>query len=280
MLIERASLLDRTVRNQMVVENLPLVGYLASEICAKATHLSREDLASVGAIALLSAAESFNPSLGVPFGAYARRRILGAFADDMRSSDWATRGARKRIKEARAVQDTLTAVLGRKPTLAELAESMGVDQEAASAALRDAARTVVGIDDAMADYLASDTETPEQQLLAAERSGVLLTAVDVLPERMRHIVRRIYFDGSSVKEVALELGITHSAVSQQRSEAMRLLRDGLQAHYADSDTVSDAEPASRIAAQRRNNYVKTLGEQAAGGIARTARSAQWLRPVV
>jgi RNA polymerase sigma factor for flagellar operon FliA len=272
--------LEKSARNQMVVENLPLVGYLASEMCAKATHLSREDLASVGAIALLTAADSFNPSLGVPFGAYARRRILGAFADDMRSADWATRGARKRIKETRAVQDTLTSVLGRKPTIAELSEALGVDAETAHAALADAARTVVGIDDVMAEYLVSESETPEQQLLAAERSGMLATAVDVLPEKMRHIVRRIYFGGASVKEVAAELGITHSAVSQQRSEAMQLLRDGLATHYPDTDRTAAPEPTSRIAAQRRNQYITTFGEHAAGGLARAAHAVQHLKPAI
>lgn len=254
----------------MVVENLPLVGYLASEMCAKATHLSREDLASVGAIALITAADSFDPSMGVPFGAYARRRIVGAFADDMRSADWATRGARKRIKETKVVQDTLTAALGRTPTTAELAQALGVDEESVVAAQRDAARTVVGIDDAMNDYLVADTETPEQRLLADERTAVVRTAVDVLPEKMRHIVQRVYFDGATVKEVAAELGITHSAVSQQRSEAMRLLRDGLDTHYADTDNAVVVQPASRVAAQRRTSYLKAFGEQAAGGIVHAA----------
>ena len=72
-------------REELIVDNLPLVGYLVSSLCARATHLSRDDLASVGAIALITSADSFDPTLGVPFGAYARRRITGAFADEMRS---------------------------------------------------------------------------------------------------------------------------------------------------------------------------------------------------
>ena len=101
--------MNRAERNKLVVENLPLVGYLVSEVWAKARHLSRDDLASAGALALITSADAFNPDLGVPFGAFARRRIIGAFADDMRSSDWATRSARRRIKETVAVQETLAA---------------------------------------------------------------------------------------------------------------------------------------------------------------------------
>jgi len=37
---------NRNERNALVVENLPLVGYLVSDLCSRATHLSRDDLAS------------------------------------------------------------------------------------------------------------------------------------------------------------------------------------------------------------------------------------------
>ena len=65
--------MNRAERNKMVVDNLPLVGYLVSEVWARATHLSRDDLASAGAVALITSAEAFDPTLGVPFGAFARR---------------------------------------------------------------------------------------------------------------------------------------------------------------------------------------------------------------
>ena len=127
-------------RNRLIVENLPLVGYLASETHARATHVPREDLVSAGALALVTAADAFDPDLGVPFGAYARRRILGAFADEMRSMDWAPRGVRSRIKETTRVQDALSAALGRQASIAEIATTMGVSQGEVSSALADAAR--------------------------------------------------------------------------------------------------------------------------------------------
>ena len=132
--------MERHERNKLVVENLPLVGYLVSEVWAKARHLSRDDLASAGALALVQSADSFNPDLGIPFGAFARRRIVGAFADEMRSEDWATRGARRRIKETLAVQDTLVSALGRKPNVDEVASALGVDREAAAAGDRKSTR--------------------------------------------------------------------------------------------------------------------------------------------
>ena len=62
---------------------------------------------------------------------------------------------------------------------------------------------------------------------------------------MRYVVEDTYFGDRTVKDLAAELGSTHAAVSQQRSEAIRLMRDGLTAHYAD-DPEQPFEPQSRI----------------------------------
>lgn len=257
--------MNKTERNALVVENLPLVGYLVSEVWAKATHLSRDDLASAGAVALITSADAFDPTLGIPFGAFARKRIVGAFADEMRSSDWASRGARRRIKETVATRDTLTAALGRTPLVDEIASAMGVDRAEVTAGLTDAARTVSTIDETTAEFLIADTALPEESLLSTERLDYLNAAIEALPEKMRVIVRQVYFDDRSVKEIAEELGITHSAVSQQRAEAIRLLRDGLETHYSDSyysDAQPDYVPVSRIAPATRSAYLARVASYA------------------
>jgi RNA polymerase sigma factor FliA len=267
---------NRSDRDSFIIENLPLVGYLVSDLLARATHLSRDDMAAVGALALVTAAEAYKPELGIPFGAYARTRIVGAFADEMRSADWASRGTRKRIKETLAVQESLSAALGRTATLDEIAGALGVDRATAAASLADASRTVSSLDETVADHLASDLAAPEEHLLADERARYVQAAVDALPERMAHIVRRIYFDECTVKDVAEELGITHSAVSQQRSEAVRLMREGLVEHY---ETDAPTEPTAKLSAARRSAYLARLAQQAvasvsvAAGEQRTARAA-------
>ena len=263
--------MNRRERNALVVENLPLVGYLVSEVWAKARHLSRDDLASAGAVALITSADAFNPALGVPFGAFARRRIIGAFADEMRSSDWATRSARRRIKETLAVQETLAAALGRTPHVNEIADALGVDRETAAAGLADAARTLSALDDTTAEFLVADTAMPEESLLSTERLVYLRAAITALPEKMRAIVEQIYFDDRPVKDIAAELGTTHSAVSQMRAEAIRLLRDGLSTHYADdAENAVAYQPQSRIAPARQGAYLARLADLATVGMTRAA----------
>jgi RNA polymerase sigma factor for flagellar operon FliA len=258
---------DRSERNRLVEDNLAIVGYLVNDVCRRATHLSRDDLASAGAMGLVLAADSFDASLGVPFGAFARRRILGAIADEMRAADWATRTARKKIKESLAVQESLTAALGRTPNVDEIAASLGVDRAAAGEALADAARTVSSLDDSIADTVAAQVASPEDSLLETERTGYVLAAVQSLPERMRYIVEQIYYEDRSVKDLAEELGTTHSAVSQQRAEAVRLMRDGLTAHYAD-EPAAEQEASSRIAPARRSAYLARLAENASAAMSR------------
>jgi RNA polymerase sigma factor for flagellar operon FliA len=256
--------LTRINRNQLVLENLGIVGYLVNDLCSRATHISRDDMASAGALALITAAEAFDPDLGVPFGAFARRRIIGAFADEMRAADWATRTVRKRIRETLGVQETLMSALGRTPDIDEIASALGVDRETAAGALADSSRTVSSLDVGLGDLLASSISTPEETVLGGERDGFVTAAVQALPEKMRYIIEQIYFEDRTVKELAEELGLTHSAVSQQRSEAMRLMRDGLAAHYVEE--TPQEEPHSRISPNRRHSYMARLAEYASASM--------------
>ncbi|WP_156253688.1 sigma-70 family RNA polymerase sigma factor [Pseudactinotalea terrae] len=257
--------MDRATRNAIVEENLPLVGYLVSDAIRRATHLSREDLVSVGTLALISAVEAFNPDLGVPFGAYARQRIVGALLDDMRASDWATRGVRSRIRQTTAAQDALAMDLGRTPSRAELAAALDVDAATVDATLAEAARSVQPLDDLLTDTLADGSSSPQEQVLTREQSEYVRAGVRLLPERMRYITEQIYFHDRSVNDLAAELGISHSAVSQQRSEAVQMLRQAMAVHYGDQlPTEAHAAPGSA----RRRAFMTEFAALTAGGFTR------------
>ena len=169
------------------------------------------------------------------------------------------------------MSETLAARLGRAPSHEEMASALGLTAEQVRAGLADAARTV-GPLDAAADALASDTVAPEEAALEGERLRYLSAAVTALPERMRLVVTEIYLEGKAVKDVAAALGLTSSAVSQQRSEALRLLRRGLEAHFPDecepaSPAVDGDEPTASVT-PRHAAYLESLG-----------RTAQSLRPI-
>lgn len=243
----------------MIVENLPLVGYLVSKVISGATHLSRDDLSQAGAIALIQVVDSYDAERGIPFGAYARERIIGALKDEMRGNDWAKRATRKTIKTTLAVQETLTARLGRTPSVDEMAGALGVDRDTAAEGLAFASRTVSSLDGGGAEYLEADVPIAESELLVTERLSYLHAAIAALPERMRAVVTAIYLDDRSVGDVAIELGVTHSAVSQQRAEAVRLLRDGLESHYAEETPNAPVQLRSAPGA-RQTAYLANLAD--------------------
>lgn len=258
--------MDTADRDALVLANLPLVGYLVADLCKRADHLSREDLASVGTLGLIAAAANYDAERGVPFGSYARRRIIGALVDELRQQDWASRSERRRMNEAKRVQETLTDALGRPPTVAEVADAMGVDTAAARAALEGASRRDESLDadGDMGDRLVHDGPTPEDEMLAREQTLMVRQAVASLPPRLRRVVEEIYFKGRSVSDVAKDDGLSYSSISHARAEAVRMLREGLATHYP------DGEPAGPDAGAtgRRKEYLETLGTRTAGGLTR------------
>jgi RNA polymerase sigma factor (sigma-70 family) len=69
-----------------VEDYLPLVDSVVAKFSRRGlpANVSREDLHSVGVLGLIDAANRFDPSKGVPFECYARLRIGGAIADDLK----------------------------------------------------------------------------------------------------------------------------------------------------------------------------------------------------
>ncbi len=253
--------MPQRARNQLVVDHLHIVGAATARLSSRATHVSRDDLASAGAFALVRAAETFDASLGIPFGAFARGRIDWALKDELRSMDWAPRAIRVRARRTTTARERLAATLGRTPTVAEIAAAMGVDATEVREGLADAERLILSLDAADEREVAGTDQLPEDLAVATERAALLHRAIDALPDRKRSIIRAVYFEDRTVTEVADELGVSHAAVSQHRAEAVRMLRDALDRHYAD-DARAAAHRASRSSAPVIDSYLERI---AAGG---------------
>src|SRR5690349_16790504 len=228
----------------LIRENMPLVGHMVREMLFKVPpHVHRDDLASAGYAALVTAAQAFDPARGIPFGKFAAVRVRGALLDELRSSDWASRSVRARARRADVARQELTAKLGRTPTAAELAELLGVGVAELASVDDDVQRAAVlslqGFTAGTAEDMVTDTTmNPEEMLLHRERLGYLHDAVAVLPERLRFVVEASFLQERPLAEVAAELGVTESRVSQLRTEALALLKDGLATHMEQQETGS------------------------------------------
>ncbi|MBO3100695.1 sigma-70 family RNA polymerase sigma factor [Cellulomonas fengjieae] len=265
--------------DELVLANLPLVGYAVSELLHRVPpSVSRDELASAGSLALVLAARAYDPTTGVPFARYASLRIRGALVDELRSMDWASRGARHRVRELAGTAERLTATLGRTPTRVELAGAMGTDVAAVDRAAQETARRVLSldaVDASVGDLVRDDAPNPEEVLLTAERLHWLRAAVHTLPDRLRVVVEGVFLQDRSVAELADELGVTQSRVSQLRTEALALLRDGLNSHL-EPDLVAPVERPDGVAERRRQTYFAAVAARAAmnatAGIVPTQRA--------
>jgi RNA polymerase sigma factor for flagellar operon FliA len=104
-----------------------------------------------------------------------------------------------------------------------------------------------------ASALPADHETPDAVLVERERRAYLLDAVSSLPERLRHVVVGYFFDERPMQELADQLGVTESRISQMRAEALVLLRDGLNSQL-DPDLLGGEPKSTRVANKRAAFY--------------------------
>lgn len=254
-------------RAELVEKHLPLVGYITNELIGRLpSHVSRDDLSSAGLLALVQASRAYDQRTGVPFNRYANTRIRGALLDELRGQDWASRGARSRARRLTEVEDRLTAQLGRRPVADETASALGVTVREMHEARDDAQRAVVlsmqgftADGGSLDDHLPTHTPGPEAELLHRERLGYLRSAIATLPERLRVVVEGYFIAERPMAELAEELGVTESRISQMRGEALALLRDGMNTHL--EPALVGSPTGSSAAVRRKEAYFAAVGSQ-------------------
>jgi RNA polymerase sigma factor for flagellar operon FliA len=260
--------------DELVRGHLDLVRKMVTQTTARIpSHVSRDDLLSAGMAGLAMAARHFDPARGVPFDRYAATRIRGALIDELRSFDWASRPVRTKARALAVVTETLTAKLGRTPTSEELAQAAGLTVDALGRLTGDVHRAVVLNYEAILDtgdseiILPSADGDPEEELLTRERADCVTRAIDALPERLRVVVRGYFFEERTVTEIADELGVTQSRVSQLRSEAIELLRDGVNSQL-DPTSVAPLRRSTGRVSRRQAAYRASMAGQATSTMTR------------
>ena len=224
---------DTEERDALITSSIPVVTHIVRETMGRVpSHVSRDDLTSAGLAALVQASKSFDASRGVPFARYAATRVRGAILDELRGIDWASRSVRRRARDLDATSAQLAGILGRAPSQTEVAEAVGMTLGEIARNEEDIARAQVlslqGAQDAsLDDVLPAAGPTPEQLVEHRERLAYLVEAVAELPERLRIVISDYFLEERPMAEIATELGVTESRVSQMRAEALVLLRDAL-----------------------------------------------------
>ncbi len=266
---------DASSVDDLVRTHLPLVGHLVRDLLSRLpSHISRDDLLSAGMLALSLCAKNYDPSRGVPFSGFAAFRIRGALTDELRSMDWASRGVRTKARSIDAAHNALAAKLGRSPTRAEVSQEMGLSIRDLDAVDADVQRAAVLSLQALtpddgAELLPTAADGPEGVLLKREQLGYLRDGIAELPDRLRFVVEQYFFGQRMMADIAAELGVTESRVSQLRSEALVLLRAGLRSQDGEAVRSPVAELHRRHGGRDRYCAAVAARSTVAGRLAAT-----------
>lgn len=220
-------------RDALVLAHVDLVRALASRLGRRIPpHVDMSELVSVGVVGLIDAATRYQPSLGVPFDAFARRRINGAMLDALRDLDWVPRSVRRL---QRSLEDALTRLrhqLGNEPADEQIAAALGLSHERYERMLDDLRWTDLSLVRASArddegdglDLAVDPDEGPHASLERSELKGRLTWALGEIPERERQILALYYQQDLTLAEIGAVIGVGESRVSQLRTQAIARLR--------------------------------------------------------
>lgn len=211
-----------------LTETLSVVEVVLASVARRLPpHVSREDLASAGKVALVEALLGFNGPVAKA-RAYCYVRVRGAVLDELRRLDPLSRQARARVKQVRAATRALERLLGRAPDENEVASatgfSLGQLRQIAHLAASAEHCSVDETDDAGHELVDADAACPATSAEAGDVSASVQAALARMPVNQAHVLRRYYLDDATLDEIAVELGISKERVRQIREAAEKKLR--------------------------------------------------------
>lgn len=218
-------------RNTLIIHYQPLVKKVAYQLLRKLpSHFEVEDLIAYGQFGLVDAISRFDPELGFLFSTFASTRIRGAMLDELRLQDWAPRRVRATTREIDVVTDMLATEMGRRPTLDEVAERIGVPLSDLVTAQSEANKSMLSSLDGVPEWSESEDMSASDHALGAELSmtgDAFSAAIVRLPMQDQHIIRMYYLDGLRMKEIGKRLGLGESRACAAHARAALLLREHL-----------------------------------------------------
>lgn len=210
------------LRNRIVEENLYIVEILIRKYLGKGVDY--DDLYQVGAMALVSAVERFDPSKGFEFKSFATPTILGEIKKYFRDKEWSLKVPR-RMKEisgkVQEVKEKLASELGRVPTVEEISAATGYTHEQIIQAMESAKAYVtyslegVGTeDDAEATALEKYIGFEDSGYERIELGEIINNVLKGFSDTYKYIFKQRFIMNKSQSEIAAKLGVSQMTVSR------------------------------------------------------------------
>lgn len=231
-LFERIQAGDKEARETYIRGNLRLVLSIIRRFSNSNENV--DDLFQIGCIGLIKSIDNFDPTMQVKFSTYAVPMIIGEVRRYLRDNNAVrvSRSLRDTAYKALHAQELMTRKNNQDPTLAEVAEEIGIPQEDIVFAL-DAIQSPVSLYDPVytdgndtlyvMDQI-SDNKNKEDRWIE-ELS--LSDAMSHLNERENLIIQLRFFEGKTQMEVAREIHISQAQVSRLEKSALKSMRNYL-----------------------------------------------------
>jgi RNA polymerase sigma-B factor len=225
---------DRAIRNALVEDHRWLARHCVRRF--ENTNEPLDDLLQVAMVGLVKAVDRFDPTYGWAFSTFAVPTITGELRRHFRDHTWAVRVPR-RLKDhhltVKSGADELHQMLGRSPSIPELASHCGLTVEETLEALEagEAYRGVPLDADQDDDQDPVGTErfgVAEPGYAASEARMVMPGLLARLPgDRERRIIKLRFVDNMSQSQIAAEMGLSQVHVSRLLRTSLDLMRQHL-----------------------------------------------------
>ena len=228
-LIQKSHEGDKAAREQLVEENVGLIWCVVKRFYGRG--LENEDLFQIGSIGLLKAIDKFDLSYDVKFSTYAVPMISGEIKRFLRDDGMikVSRTLKELSYKIFQTREKLLDLLGREPTIEELAEKMQIDKEEIVEALEAGSEVESiykpihqkeGNEIRLMDKL-EEKEHREEKILD---HMLLQQLLGTLEKEERTLIYMRYFQDMTQSQVGKELGISQVQVSRMEKKIMENLR--------------------------------------------------------
>jgi RNA polymerase sigma factor for flagellar operon FliA len=232
---KKSNVLCPVSKRKLVEHYYPLVKKVAQRLHAKIHHLTVDELTSMGIDGLYDAINKYDPErFKNKFETYAVQRIRGSMLDEIRKSDWVPRLVRSKTTKFQTQRQVAESHAGKKLSSAELATALAITEEEIEEII---ASTTMPVMYSVHEVREEDENNglsinqiedsnfaqPVDNLMRREFFQKLMS-LNFTPQE-RKIMWLYYFENRCMKEIAEEVGLSESRVSQMHSRILKRLRD-------------------------------------------------------
>jgi RNA polymerase sigma-B factor len=219
---------SKDLRDQLVTSHMGLAHHLAKRFSNRGE--AYDDLVQVASLALVRAAERFDPDRGVMFSTFATASMIGELKRHFRDRGWAVRAPRRiqeLVLEIGNRVDLLGQELGRAPTVPELANAIGateVDVLEALEASQSYRTTSLDARNGEGQSMGESLGAVDGGFARVENNSALALAMETLSPRDRMIVHLRFVECLTQSEIASRLGVSQMQISRLLASSLRRIR--------------------------------------------------------